>query len=72
MHKLWVHDESLGLATRSNAFFIMDWVFFNARAWSAKRVYFVLSVLRNSGVEIIQGNAGVEDPAKSCVYKFGH
>ena len=56
MHKLWVHDESLGLATRSNAFFIMDWVFFNARAWSAKRVYFVLSVMRNSGVEIIQGN----------------
>ena len=39
-----------------DSFFILDCKFFTSRAWSAKRIYFVLSVLRNSGVEIIEGN----------------
>ena len=56
MYRLWVTDETLGLAGKSNAFFIMDWKFYTDRGWSAKRIYFILSVLRNSGVEIIQGD----------------
>ena len=56
MHKIWIHDESLGLARNMDSFFILDWKFFTSRAWSAKRIYFVLSVLRNSGVEIIEGD----------------
>ena len=56
MSRLWVHDESLGLAGKPQSFFIMDWNFYMSRGWSAKRVYFILSVLRNSGVQIIQGD----------------
>ena len=56
MHKIWIHDESLGLARNMDSFFILDWKFFTSRAWSAKRIYFVLSVLRNSGVQIIEGD----------------
>ena len=56
MRKVWIHDESLGLAKNVDAFFILDWKFFVSRTWSAKRIYFVLSVLRNSGVEIIEGD----------------
>ena len=56
MYKIWIHDEALGLAKNVDSFFILDWKFFISRAWSAKRIYFVLSVLRNSGVEIIEGD----------------
>ena len=56
MSRLWIHDESLGLAVKPNTLFIMDWKFYMSRGWSAKRVYFILSVLRNSGVQIIQGD----------------
>ena len=56
MHRLWIHDESLGLADNVDSFFILDWKFFIYRTWSAKRIYFVLSILRKSGVEIIEGD----------------
>lgn len=54
-YRIWIHDECLGLADQPGAFFILDWEFYKRRNWSANRVYFMLSVLRGSEVEVIEG-----------------
>lgn len=56
LDRIWIHDECLGLADQTDAFFILDWELYKRRDWSANRVYFMLSVLRGSGVEVIQGD----------------